>query len=414
MPSAFSWLHFDESDRQRAMQVIDLFREKGTVDELGFAPIRDAFADHLFPGTSTIQTRARYFFFVPWIMQDVTKRGRTSQQIADKIRKREVDLITALLAGGDEQEGIIGRESRGALKRMPSNAYWRGLFLWGIRLSAVSIEQYQRKLAREGDGLEQPEILIGDKEPLAPKARVWHPALPKRPDDLEKQATFQLTPEEAEFLRERICTNQPASVLAHLLRRAESRMDADYVWDESVAGMLPPNLKRKVDHARLFAWGAEGAPLVYAMMLAEMKGSDESIADLEIRLAAWQEQLRNADAELRSWDRDAFWILVSEMHSKLSSRTRAFATAWIEVALRASAGEPIWQDAAVRKLIYARECHLKGALARLIRENHRVRDRWQRDVGGGAMDYRWGPAQIVLNDIIAGLHGSAEDGPMNA
>lgn len=46
MPSTLSWLDFAESDRQRAMQVIDLFREKSTVDELGFAPIRDAFADY--------------------------------------------------------------------------------------------------------------------------------------------------------------------------------------------------------------------------------------------------------------------------------------------------------------------------------------------------------------------------------
>ena len=73
MLSALSWLDFAESDRQRAMQVIDLFREKNTVDELGFSPIRDAFADHFFPGTSTIQTRARYFLFVPWILKHYEK-----------------------------------------------------------------------------------------------------------------------------------------------------------------------------------------------------------------------------------------------------------------------------------------------------------------------------------------------------
>lgn len=396
------------------MQVIDLFREKGTVDELGFAPIRDAFADELFPGTSTIQTRARYFLFVPWIMQGLKKQNRTAQQIADKIRRREVDLITALLADGEDQEGIIGRESRGALKRMPSAAYWRGLFLWGIRLAPGSIEQYQRRLARFGGAPEEPEMLTDDKEPLGPKSRVWHPALPKRPADLDEKARFELTPVEADFLRERICTNEPSSVLAHVLRRATASLDADYVWDQSVVAMLPPGLKGKVDHARLFAWCAWGAPLVYAMMLAEMKGSDESIADLEVQLASWQEQLQNAEAELRSWDRDAFWILVSDMNPNLSSRTRAFASAWIDVALRAAAREPIWQDAAVRKLIYARECHLKGALARLIPENHRARDRWQRDVGGGAMDYRWGPAQIVLNDIIAGLNSAATNGQIDA
>ncbi len=40
------------------MEVIDLFGEDDTRDELGLGTIRDGFADLLFPGTSTIQTRA--------------------------------------------------------------------------------------------------------------------------------------------------------------------------------------------------------------------------------------------------------------------------------------------------------------------------------------------------------------------
>ncbi|MEX2417466.1 MAG: DUF6361 family protein [Actinomycetota bacterium] len=35
-----------------------MFREEGSVDEIGVGVIRDAFADMFFPGTSTIQTRA--------------------------------------------------------------------------------------------------------------------------------------------------------------------------------------------------------------------------------------------------------------------------------------------------------------------------------------------------------------------
>jgi hypothetical protein len=118
MPSAFTWLDFAESDRQQAMQVIDLFREQGTVDELGFGPIRDAFADHFFPGTSTIQTRAKYFLFVPWIMRRYERRKFTAQEISQKVRGRETKLIKALLAGDEDQGGIIGREALGRLKRM--------------------------------------------------------------------------------------------------------------------------------------------------------------------------------------------------------------------------------------------------------------------------------------------------------
>ena len=38
----------------RMMDVIDLFRENGTVDELGLGTIRDAIADRLFPGTRAV------------------------------------------------------------------------------------------------------------------------------------------------------------------------------------------------------------------------------------------------------------------------------------------------------------------------------------------------------------------------
>ena len=66
MASSLTWLDYSERDRRRALDVIDLFRETGMVDELGLATVRDSYSDLFFPGTSTIQTRACYFLLVPW------------------------------------------------------------------------------------------------------------------------------------------------------------------------------------------------------------------------------------------------------------------------------------------------------------------------------------------------------------
>lgn len=55
------WIDFSKEDRQKAFDVINLLSEQGAVDELGIGVIRDAFANYFFPGTSTIQTRAKYF-----------------------------------------------------------------------------------------------------------------------------------------------------------------------------------------------------------------------------------------------------------------------------------------------------------------------------------------------------------------
>src|SRR5688572_32609388 len=95
--SSFAWLDFSESDRQKALDVIDLFREKGTVDELGIGTIRDAIADVLFPGTSTIMTRAKYYLFVPWIYVRHEKKKTPSNEIAQRARADEIALIGALI-----------------------------------------------------------------------------------------------------------------------------------------------------------------------------------------------------------------------------------------------------------------------------------------------------------------------------
>jgi hypothetical protein len=59
MMSAFVWLDYSERERRKMLDVVDLFREHDTRDQLGVGSVRDAFADMLFPGTSTIMTRAR-------------------------------------------------------------------------------------------------------------------------------------------------------------------------------------------------------------------------------------------------------------------------------------------------------------------------------------------------------------------
>ena len=61
--STLGWLDHDPHERERTTRILALFKERNAVDELGLGGIRDSFADQLFPGTSTIQTRLRYMLF---------------------------------------------------------------------------------------------------------------------------------------------------------------------------------------------------------------------------------------------------------------------------------------------------------------------------------------------------------------
>jgi Family of unknown function (DUF6361) len=88
--STFVWLDYSERERRKMLDVVDLFREHDTRDELGIGSVRDAFADLLFPGTSTIMTRARYFLLVPWTYQKLEKQKIASAEISGKARRAEL------------------------------------------------------------------------------------------------------------------------------------------------------------------------------------------------------------------------------------------------------------------------------------------------------------------------------------
>src|SRR5262245_19340307 len=137
MGSTFGWLDFSEHERRKALDVIDMFRERDTRDELGIGTVRDVLSDVLFPGISTIQTRARYLLFVPWMYQALERRKTVAADAERFARREEIRLIDSPADAG-ETDGVIGIEARSRLKRLPSNVYWQGLAAWGLRTLSIS------------------------------------------------------------------------------------------------------------------------------------------------------------------------------------------------------------------------------------------------------------------------------------
>ena len=87
------WIDFSKEDRQKAFDVINLLSEQGAVDELGIGVIRDAFANYFFPGTSTIQTRAKYFLIVPYVLREAVdgRYGKDVNRVLRAIDSAEKD-----------------------------------------------------------------------------------------------------------------------------------------------------------------------------------------------------------------------------------------------------------------------------------------------------------------------------------
>ena len=105
--------------------------------------MRDAFADLMFPGTSTIQTVAKYFLLVPWGYLALEHKRTPSSKIGLRARKMEIELSRQLEEAG-ATDGVIGRRAKEKLQRLPSSVYWQGLYQWGIRAFSGSQDEYHR------------------------------------------------------------------------------------------------------------------------------------------------------------------------------------------------------------------------------------------------------------------------------
>ncbi len=286
MRSTFTWLDYSERDRRRMVDVIEALRETEARDELGIGGVRNAVSDKLFPGTSTLQTRARYFLFIPWIYRRLDRRGVPRARIGHEVRNCEVALMHALLRGG-EGEGVIGRTKLEKLQRMPSGIYWRGLWEWGIWHQEESQDTYHRSAngaeGQRGGRVERDE----NGEPLVDGYReTWHAGLPQEPMEFLVQTSFSLTQVEAEYLRERILTSKPGTLLAFLVGRDDPPERAAFPWELELPG-VPPDLSEQLRHARNFSEVMHGASLLYNLMVAEAARKEENVSKYEQRLSEW-------------------------------------------------------------------------------------------------------------------------------
>ena len=385
--------------------MIDGFREKGTLDELGLGTVRDALADRFFPGTSTIMTRARYFLIVPWLFRELEAKSTPASRMPRRSRKMELNLIEAIRQSED-RKGNIGQRAGQNLKRLPSDVYWAGLGTWGIRSFQGSRRDYFDLADRRRVRTHQHAIRgeARDDEHDDRHSGPWHGGLPDAAPDFPSVCSLALRRVEAEYLRDRIITGRRtrASLLAELTQRQRPHGDAPFVWFHPDFDNLPERHRIELMHARCFSELMHGAALLYNVMLAERCGDafSEYALDHRSQFQEWTESLAADAPALRAWDRLEFWNLIREMNPRVSPRTRDFCEQWILLALGADAGR-LADSRGARRLIETRETQLKGALARLT--NATARQRWNGASATAQLDFRWGITRTLLDDIAEGL-----------
>lgn len=400
MQPAFTWIDLTARDREQMRRVLDLFSEQGTVDEMGLGTIRDAFADALFPGTSSIQTRLRYTLFIPWICKRLESGRTISPDITQVARAAEIALIKPLLESPDT-EGVIGSRAGAGLSRLPSHVYWAGLVRWGIFQLPQSQSWYQTHFeslvrgAREVGRADDPGVVFESKS-------VWHPRLPASPSDFPGAASFALTPEESDFLRGRLEETCRGTLLAWLAREGSENL-ADDFWDDPVVQRASRRVLDLVELARRFSLHVEGLPLLYNLLLAGQRFEEQQSSEDEARIELYRTELAEwATREIAEapFSPPVLWQFISQTRARLMSPLQRFVEAWSGRVAEIGAAN-VTDDAELHRLVRLREQKLKGGRARFTNRG-RLLD-WSGAVGLGRMSYRWFRVRQLMIDLHRGF-----------
>ena len=390
------WIDFSKEDRQKALDVINLLSEQGAVDELGIGIVRDAFANYFFPGTSTIQTRAKYFLIVPYILRDAVdgRYGKDVNRILRAIDTEEKECGIKLLESNPKAEGVIGTRvlPKGWVARKPSDIYWNGIRTYGIFCDyGLSIPEYvslavklntQKSSAKLGNRNDEAEENEKDDSDAGDIMNVSFWNLPIYHDNWRDNLTIELTNEEAFYLDKQIQKGAKGTLLEYVLK---NRIDMNKYEDfASMAADLSEKVEEKLSYMMKLACEFNNLVYMARVRFNVMLSEEEN----EVAVSEW-DRLKPQVKRRANVDLSAVFNKL-ELHNPgtylfLSKLQEAFKALDIDAA---------------DELIKKRERQLKGInRAKLNRTKEFDHSKW---VGGGELDYRFSNARRIINDIYSG------------
>jgi hypothetical protein len=409
--SSVGWIDFSASDRRRVHDVLAMMKEKGTLDELGVGQIRDAYADLLFPGFNTIQTRARYFLAIPRLMLDWaawSPSKRNARPLAMYLREAENKLASLLKDNyekiGEPPTDVIGHTAveQGGVSRRPSTTYWNGLRVFDIVRTRQSLAEFCRHWQRDAAGHESVTSDEGSNDDDHRFEAVMRRP-PGSPGGWPDGMLLDLTAPEAKFLRERF-TNASglehtvaAQLMSHGLARTALKEDyASFAAFSNWAAKqtaLSAACRENVEQAQRFSLAIEGAHIIFNRLIAEGKTQNGKLAQLcADRYASWQAEARVAGIFHDNAPQQ--WMSANDASgSRVKSLTCQFLDRWNTLN---SVAHP--NQSALDELVFNQAIQNKPKRSLLLREPDEAS--WY---GMSALDYRWQTARRMLTDIAKEL-----------
>lgn len=390
------WIDFSKTERNKVFSVLDLLSEPGTLDELGIAPVRDGFSNLFFPGTTTIQTRAKYFFIVPYALQFLERSSEINSvkvlQLLDSIEK---ECGKKFLKQNSEESGIIGRrrlQSGKWVKRTPASIYWSGLKQYKIFTDErLSLAEYVRISCMEKQEKNTFKMLSNRKQNADEnecddynagdciKRQFWN--MPLYSDNWEKNLSIKLTENEAEFLRKQIIDSCEGSLLAYVLEKNLIEfIDCKSFTDvKKIINKFPKEIQKNYQLALVFSDFMYLIFLVYNTIISD--GQNEfANSELERLKPIWK-KIVNIDIDLIL---DTLKVVTNPLLKKFLKESQEFLFV---------------KDLDKLKLcIKNREKQLKGInRAKTAQVGKFDVNAW---FGERELDYRFNNARILVRDIF--------------
>lgn len=412
--SSVGWIDFSDNDKQKVLKVIELLREKGTVDELGVGVIRNALSDAMFPCITTIMSRAKYYFIIPRILHNYIfqKPARTTAKQYLRAKENELMQLLAEQNNFEDNTGVIGmtvaRQNRdlpphkwGELLRKPSTIYWNGLRSLHIYKGDLSLGNLLNEIDKKAEPNNAYTYIPAEGETSNDRDAEHKDSPFSLPDyslKWEEELSIELTPAEADFLKHRIIDAFPSSFLASIVQNKKFTKDflkaKNYVemCEMPFVKQLSPETRNIIYTARDFWQIMYGAHIRFNILLHKKYGNAAYKKECEELWNGWKKEMKKF--KWKQFNQELMWQVTKE-HSYVKSFTERFVKKWIALI---SSGKYGTQQ--LDLLVEQQETDNKKTRSKLrVGNDERYKD-W---VGIGDMDFRFKNAGIIINDIARKL-----------
>ncbi|MEZ5001429.1 MAG: DUF6361 family protein [Chitinophagales bacterium] len=405
------WIDFSVNDRKKMKQAMSLIRPEGQLDELGMGRIRDGIANLLFPGLSTIHTRAKYFFIVPYIFRDflyLPLKEKNKITAARYLEERQHEVKNNLRAKyeGQSNTGIIGITLSEKQKsvRQPAEIYWVGINTFeclnagGLSMSALlkNIQHIDFGAASQSNT----EELDDDRDAgIDINHNIRIPAAPR---NWKETIDIKLTQLEADFLENAFSDVHNPTLQNSVLQRVfhhnglmQCLLNAKNFAEFAKVAYNLPNIENELRQnlilAHDFAYIIDGAHIIYNHLLQLHFFPKEYEGEHLTAWALWYENLPAALIDFNGFQ-------IQDLNDWISD-ARYFVSNWWEMVNKQVPYKQLNMDA-MFSLIRNRELSVKGRKARLhnsIQSYYEMQPmKW---IGLRPLQYRFANAKRIIEDI---------------